>query len=63
MPKRNAMEAIHPEHLLMSKIIHMKAAAVGDSGEKCGDHMATHPPNGQKILDQTDFHDKVFPYA
>lgn len=41
----------------------MKAAAVGDSGEKCGDHMATHPPNGQKILDQTDFHDKVFPYA
>lgn len=57
MPKRNAMEATYLEHTQMLKIIHLKEAVTGDSGEKFGDHMVAQPQDGQKRLNQTDIHD------
>lgn len=56
-PRRNRMEAAHPELTHMLKIIHLKGAVVGDSGEKFGDHMITQLREVLKALDQTDIRD------
>lgn len=56
-PKRNRMEATHPEHTHMLKITHLKGAVAGDSGEKFGDHMITQLREVQMALDQTDIRD------
>lgn len=57
MRKRNVMETTHPEHTLMLRTIHLKAAAVEDNGGMFGDLMVLpHQPEGEKILSQRNIH-------
>lgn len=58
MHRREEMEAAHQESIQMSKIFHLREAAAGDNGGRFGDHMGTHPLEGQMQLDQIGIHDK-----
>lgn len=58
MPKRNVMEAVHPEHMEIPKIFHLKEVVIGGIGEKYGVHMAICTPRGRQQAVQTDTCDK-----
>lgn len=44
MPKRNMVETAHIEHTQMLRNINLKEVALGDNGERYGEHMAGSSP-------------------
>ncbi len=51
------MEAAHLELIQMPSTIHLKQLEVGGNGERFGDHMVTHPQEGQKALEWAGIHE------
>jgi hypothetical protein len=57
MPKRSTTETAHLELIQNPSLIPMKEAALGDNGERSGDHMVIHPLEVQKAINGTGIHE------